>query len=64
MFESVSQWDAHRHEAMAAHVALLFERDELEARIAASLAGVIDAYRWPQQFPEPAEERPPRAHRP
>ena len=54
MFESRSEWDTRRHEAMAAHVALLHERDELDARIASSLANVIDAYRWPQQLPQPA----------
>jgi len=53
MFESCSEWDTRRHETMAAHVALLHERDELDARIAASLTDVVEAYRWPDKCPEP-----------
>jgi len=53
MFESFDEWRAVQIEAMANHVALVQQRDELDARIAESLGRVVSAYQWPD-VPEPS----------
>jgi len=54
MFEGFDEWRADQIQVMADHVALIQQRDELDAQIAQSLAHVVTAYQWPDE-PEPSQ---------
>ena len=53
MYETTDEWLSQARHAMANYVTLRHQINQLEAQAAAQLAVVVDAYRWPDNLPQP-----------